>query len=114
MQKNAILEKVEEFYQEGIDLAYKDLNPCNPVRLALALNYTVHFHEQRNDTLKAIKLTCLTLEEALGHIDDADQQNFSDAETLIKMLKENLVLWKEEQTEIRELETEKSVSKIID
>ena len=48
----------------------------------------------------------------MGHIDDADQQNFQDAETLIKMLKENLMLWKEEQTEIRELEHEKSVSRL--
>ena len=73
------------------------------MRLALALNYTVHFQEQRNNTEKAIKLTQITLEEALGHIDDCDQQNFHDAEILIKMLKENLVLWKDGQTEIPEL-----------
>ena len=72
MMKTMILEKVEKHYKEGIELAHKDLNPCNPVRLGLALNYTVHYQEQRNDVAKAITLTELTLEEALGYIDDCD------------------------------------------
>ena len=73
MMRNTILEKIEKHYQQGITMAYKDLNPCNPVRLGLALNYTVYYQEQRNDTAKAIKLTEVTLEEALSYIDDCDE-----------------------------------------
>ena len=85
------------------------MNPCNPVRLGLVLNYTVYYHEQRDDTAKAIKLTEHALEEALGYIDDCDEQSFTDAEVIITMLKENLTLWKEENVIVLEADKEESV-----
>ena len=75
----------------------KDLNACNPIRLGLALNYSVFQYEVMNDHKKACELGESALTEALEKIDDVDEETFRDAKSIIELLKENLSLWKEEE-----------------
>ena len=74
----------------------KGLNACNPIRLGLALNYSVFQYEVMNDHKKACELGESALTEALEKIDDVDEETFRDAKSIIELLKENLTLWKEE------------------
>jgi hypothetical protein len=74
-----------------------DLNACNPIRLGLALNYSVFQYEVMNDHKKACELGEKALTEALEKIDDVDEETFRDAKSIIELLKENLSLWKEEE-----------------
>merc|ERR1711862_58164 len=73
------------------------LNACNPIRLGLALNYSVFQYEVMNDHKKACELGDSALTEALEKIDDVDEETFRDAKSIIELLKENLSLWKEEE-----------------
>lgn len=73
------------------------LNACNPIRLGLALNYSVFQYEVMNDHKKACELGETALTEALEKIDDVDEETFRDAKSIIELLKENLSLWKEEE-----------------
>ena len=73
------------------------LNACNPIRLGLALNYSVFQYEVMNDHKKACELGESALTEALEKIDDVDEETFRDAKSIIELLKENLSLWKEEE-----------------
>ena len=75
----------------------KGLNACNPIRLGLALNYSVFQYEVMNDHKKACELGESALTEALEKIDDVDEETFRDAKSIIELLKENLSLWKEEE-----------------
>ena len=84
-----------EGYNEADGLS-KNLNACNPIRLGLALNYSVFQYEVLNDKKKACELGELALTEALEKIDDVDEETFRDAKSIIELLKENLSLWKEE------------------
>merc|ERR1712146_281616 len=70
-------------YEEADKLS-KSLNPCNPIRLGLALNYSVFHYEVMNDHKKACTV---------------DEETFRDAKSIIELLKENLSLWKEEDGE---------------
>jgi len=79
------------------DSLSKSLNPCNPIRLGLALNYSVFQYEVLNDHKKACELGEAALTEALEKIDDVDEETFRDAKSIIELLKENLSLWKEEE-----------------
>merc|ERR1719222_903130 len=72
------------------------LNACNPIRLGLALNFSVFYYEVMNDHKKACELGESALSEALEKIDDVDEETFRDAKSIIELLKENLSLWKEE------------------
>ena len=49
---------------------------CNPVRLGLALNFSVFHYEIMNNHLKAIELGETALSEALEKIDDVDEETF--------------------------------------
>jgi 14-3-3 protein epsilon len=75
----------------------QSLNACNPIRLGLALNYSVFQYEVMNDHKKACELGESALTEALEKIDDVDEETFRDAKSIIELLKENLSLWKEEE-----------------
>ena len=85
-------------YEEADKLS-KSLNPCNPIRLGLALNYSVFHYEVMNDHKKACTLGEEALSQALEKIDDVDEETFRDAKSIIELLKENLSLWKEEDGE---------------
>ena len=95
-----ILEEVKKGalngYQEAETLS-KGLNACNPIRLGLALNFSVFYYEVMNDHKKACELGEAALSEALEKIDDVDEETFRDAKSIIELLKENLSLWKEEE-----------------
>lgn len=85
-----------EFYNKALQVAEKDLNACNPIRLGLALNFSVFHYEVMNDHKKACELGESALQSALEKIDDCDEETFRDAKSIIELLKENLSLWKED------------------
>ena len=79
--------------------ASESLNPCNPIRLGLALNFSVFHYEVMNNHKQACELGEQALSDALEKIDDVDEETFRDAKSIIELLKENLSLWKEEDAE---------------
>ena len=96
----SILEEVKngalEGYQKADNLS-GSLNACHPIRLGLALNFSVFYYEVINNKKKACDLGEKALTEALEKIDDVDEETFRDAKSIIELLKENLSLWKEEE-----------------
>jgi len=88
-----------EYYNKASEVAIKDLGACNPIRLGLALNFSVFHFEVMNDHKKACELGETALQNALEKIDDCDEETFRDAKSIIELLKENLSLWKEEDDE---------------
>ena len=93
-----------ENYTKAAD-ASTSLNACNPIRLGLALNFSVFHYEVMNNHKQACELGEQALSDALEKIDDVDEETFRDAKSIIELLKENLSLWKEEeeQNEVQDL-----------
>ena len=85
-----------KYYSIATEIANKVLDACNPIRLGLALNFSVFHFEVMNNHKKACELGEHALQSALEKIDDCDEETFRDAKSIIKLLKENLTLWKEE------------------
>ena len=94
------LEEVKNGALENYKLAQttsESLNACNPIRLGLALNFSVFHYEVMNNHKQACELGEQALSDALEKIDDVDEETFRDAKSIIELLKENLSLWKEEE-----------------
>lgn len=94
-------DKLEQVKTEALK-AYDEANgitlpPCNPIRLGLALNFSVFHYEVMKDQKKACQLADEALQQALDKIDDLPEEDFRDAKSIIELLKENLTLWKEEE-----------------
>lgn len=93
--KNGALDQ----YTIAQEISSKDLGACNPIRLGLALNFSVFHYEVMSDHKKACELGESALQSALDKIDECDEDTFRDAKSIIELLKENLSLWKEEEGE---------------
>ena len=86
-----------EYYEKATEVANTSLNACNPIRLGLALNFSVFHFEVMQNHAKACELGEKALSEALDKIDECDEETFRDAKSIIELLKENLSLWKEDE-----------------
>ena len=75
----------------------ENLNACSPIKLGLALNFSVFYYEVMDNHKKACELGEKALTDALEKIDDVCEETFRDAKSIIELLKENLSLWKEEE-----------------
>merc|ERR1712083_763730 len=93
--------KLEEVKNKALE-AYNDANeitlpPCNPIKLGLALNFSVFHYEVMKSHKAACDLADKSLQDALDKIDELEEDDFRDAKSIIELLKENLTLWKEEE-----------------
>ena len=96
--KDAKLEEVKEKAKQAYEEANNmELAPCNPIKLGLALNFSVFNYEVLKDHAKACELADNALQQALDKIDELEEDDFRDAKSIIELLKENLTLWKEEE-----------------
>ena len=99
--ENAKDSKLEEVKNNALK-AYDEANaialpPCNPIKLGLALNFSVFHYEVMKNHSAACKLADESLQNALDKIDELEEDDFRDAKSIIELLKENLTLWKEEE-----------------
>ena len=99
--ENAKESKLDEVKQKALK-AYDEANditlpPCNPIKLGLALNFSVFHYEVMKNHAAACKLADEALQNALDKIDELEEDDFRDAKSIIELLKENLTLWKEEE-----------------
>jgi len=96
--KEALLEDVKNKAKAAYEQANSiDLPACNPIKLGLALNFSVFNYEVLKDHAKACELADTALQSALDKIDELEEDDFRDAKSIIELLKENLTLWKEEE-----------------
>merc|ERR1712139_20752 len=106
--ENAKGSLMEEVKQEALK-AYNQANqislpPCNPIKLGLALNFSVFQYEVMKNKKAACELADAALQEALDKIDELEEEDFRDAKSIIELLKENLTLWKEEDEEQNQID----------
>merc|ERR1712025_360978 len=99
--ENAKGSLMEEVKQNALK-AYNEVNqitlpPCNPIKLGLALNFSVFHYEVMKNHKAACELADQALQDALDKIDELEEDDFRDAKSIIELLKENLTLWKEEE-----------------
>jgi 14-3-3 protein epsilon len=98
---NEVKHKALQAYQEANNI---QLPACNPIKLGLALNFSVFHYEVMKNHKAACDLADQALQDALDKIDELEEDDFRDAKSIIELLKENLTLWKEEDNnEIDEL-----------
>ena len=96
--KDSVLEDVKNKALQAYDDANKiELPPCNPIKLGLALNFSVFHYEVMKNHKAACQLADEALQNALDKIDELEEDDFRDAKSIIELLKENLTLWKEEE-----------------
>ena len=90
-----VSDKALENYNKALEYA-NSLESYSPIKLGLALNFSVFYFEVRDNKEEACKLAEKALNEANENLDDAKEEEYRDAKGIIDLLSENLELWKEE------------------
>merc|ERR1712062_464962 len=81
------------FYKEAFELSEKVLEPTHPIRLGLALKYSVCFYEILKDKKKACELAKSAFDEAISKLDKLEEADYKDSTLIMQLLRDNLTLW---------------------
>jgi len=92
-------ENAANFYEQALALAEKKLTPTHPIRLGLALNYSVCFYEVLKNKKKACDLAKNAFDQAISKLDKLDEASYKDSTLIMQLLRDNLTLWTSDQTE---------------
>lgn len=70
--------------------------PTDPIRLGLALNYSVFYYEIKNDPKQACQIAKTAFDDAIADIENIQDADYRDATTIMQLMKDNLTLWTSE------------------
>ncbi|KAF7043018.1 hypothetical protein CFC21_052482 [Triticum aestivum] len=92
-------------YQHAMVIASTELSPAHPIRLGLALNFSVFFYEIMNFHQRACQVAKQAFDEATTEINSAGMDGNNDSTLMMQLLNDNLALWKSELTEGKAIKT---------
>jgi 14-3-3 protein beta/theta/zeta len=92
-KKAEVVEQSEKAYQEAFDIAKDQMQPTHPIRLGLALNYSVFFYEIKNAPDRACQLAKQAFDEAIAELDTLNEDSYKDSTLIMQLLRDNLTLW---------------------
>ena len=88
----------ERAYAEATSVACasepeKGLLPTHPIRLGLALNYSVFHFEIQNKPQEACALAKQAFDDAIAELDTLSEESYKDSTLIMQLLRDNLTLW---------------------
>ncbi|XP_072371436.1 14-3-3 protein beta/alpha-1-like isoform X2 [Scyliorhinus torazame] len=92
-EKKATVESSQQSYQEAFDISAKEMDPTHPIRLGLALNFSVFYYEIQNSPEKACKLAKSAFDDAIAQLDRLTDDSYKDSTLIMQLLRDNLTLW---------------------
>ncbi|XP_062164165.1 14-3-3-like protein [Alnus glutinosa] len=80
-------------YKAAQDIANTELAPTHPIRLGLALNFSVFHYEILNSPDRACNLAKQAFDEAIAELDTLGEESYKDSTLIMQLLRDNLTLW---------------------
>jgi 14-3-3 protein epsilon len=90
-------ESARAAYAEAAAVAEKDLAVTHPIRLGLALNYSVFMYEVLSNPDEACKMARTAFEDAIAELDNVAEDSYKDSTLIMQLLRDNLTLWTSDQ-----------------
>jgi 14-3-3 protein epsilon len=90
-------ESALDSYQSASEIAAADLPPTHPIRLGLALNFSVFYYEILNNPEKACQIAKAAFDDAIAELDTLNEESYKDSTLIMQLLRDNLTLWTSDQ-----------------
>lgn len=91
--KEEIVNKSKQAYQDAMTKSGKHMAPTHPIRLGLALNFSVFYYEILNEPSEACKLAKDAFDQAIAELDQLQEDSYKDSTLIMQLLRDNLTLW---------------------
>lgn len=91
--KQAVVEDSQKAYQDAFEISKSKMQPTHPIRLGLALNFSVFYYEILNSPDKACQLAKQAFDDAIAELDTLNEDSYKDSTLIMQLLRDNLTLW---------------------
>lgn len=91
-KRKNVIQLAQEAYKVASNEA-ETLKTTHPIRLGLALNYSVFYYEILNSPDHACKLAKAAFDNAIAELDGLEEDEYRDSATIMQLLRDNLTLW---------------------
>merc|ERR1712064_219013 len=95
--KSKAAENARLAYVEAQSVAEKDLAVTHPIRLGLALNFSVFQYEVLGNPEEACKMARTAFEDAIAELDNVAEDSYKASTLIMQLLRDNLTLWTSDQ-----------------
>ncbi|RRT51509.1 hypothetical protein B296_00036830 [Ensete ventricosum] len=92
-RKEAADKSLKAYEVAATSTAESDLSPTHPIRLGLALNFSVFYYEIMNSPERACHLAKQAFDEAISELDTLNEESYKDSTLIMQLLRDNLTLW---------------------
>jgi 14-3-3 protein beta/theta/zeta len=91
--KAAVVDDSQKAYQDAFEISKSKMQPTHPIRLGLALNFSVFYYEILNSPDKACQLAKQAFDDAIAELDTLNEDSYKDSTLIMQLLRDNLTLW---------------------
>ncbi|KAI9591771.1 14-3-3 protein [Syncephalis fuscata] len=98
-------------YKAASDVAVTELPSTHPIRLGLALNFSVFYYEILNSPDRACHLAKQAFDDAIAELDNLSEESYKDSTLIMQLLRDNLTLWTSDMQDEETKEEEKTEEK---
>merc|ERR1712151_848230 len=95
--KKGAAESARKAYEDASGVASSGLAVTHPIRLGLALNYSVFQYEVFGNPEEACKMARTAFEDAIAELDNVQEDSYKDSTLIMQLLRDNLTLWTSDQ-----------------
>merc|ERR1712057_86075 len=97
--KTGAANSAHDAYKEAMAVATTDLVVTHPIRLGLALNFSVFHYEVLGNPEEACKMARQAFEHAIAELDNVAEESYKDSTLIMQLLRDNLTLWTSSEAE---------------
>jgi len=97
--EEAFAKDADEMYKKAMEIAEEHIPATNPIRLGLALNYSVCCYEISKKRDHACLLAKSAFDDAISKLDKLDEGDYKDSTLIMQLLRDNLTLWTSEASQ---------------
>ncbi|XP_074539630.1 14-3-3 protein beta/alpha-B-like [Halichoeres trimaculatus] len=92
-KKPSIIENSKDAYTDAFEISKKEMQATHPIRLGLALNFSVFHYEILNCPHDACALAKGAFDDAIAELDKLSEDSYKDSTLIMQLLRDNLTLW---------------------
>uniref|UniRef100_A0A8C4GLC4 14-3-3 domain-containing protein n=1 Tax=Dicentrarchus labrax TaxID=13489 RepID=A0A8C4GLC4_DICLA len=91
-EKTSIISDSKDAYQNAFDISKEEMQPTHPIRLGLALNFSVFFYEILTSPEQACQLAKTAFDDAIAELDTLSEDSYKDSTLIMQLLRDNLTV----------------------